>query len=285
MRSGSIAVWLALSSTFVALSGCATHRALSRHTSLANETLADLYFQQIVDNTARFVVNPMTMPSFATVDSGTVNLQDQYGADLRPTYSPTLNYGLQGGGALPILSILFGLGTQRQVTENWSTIPLSDSDNLRRVRCAFQLLVGMDESACDDCQARLEGFFLGTGETLESALPRDWFMVGTKRDVSPDACYVGHSCETYVWVTPENLDGLARFTITVIDLATGEIYAPQRTVLKKYKGDIKPANLLSTEVSYTETDLEALKKGARFGPERQRSQGPRFDRGLFFVPR
>lgn len=51
-----------------------------------------------------------------------------------------------------------------------------------------------------------------------------------KDDVSCNACYVGHYGDTYVWVTPEGMDGFARFTIPILDIATGEIHAPQRAV-------------------------------------------------------
>ncbi len=267
------------------LSGCATHRALTQHTLAANATLADIYYEQVLGNVARFTVNPATMPSFSVVSAGTVNVQDQQGANISPTYSPTLTRAMQGGGALPILSILFGASATRAVTENWSTSPLTDSDNLRRMRCAFQILVGSETSECDRCKARLEGFFVGGTESYDCMLPRGWYETGCEDDVPDNACYVAHYCGTYVWVTPEGLDGFTRFTITVLDIATGEIHAPQRTVVRKYKGEPKPENLESTEVTHTETDLEALKTIGDFHLDRTRSEPPALNRGLFFVPR
>jgi len=251
----------------------------------ANLTVSDIYFQQVLNNVARFEVNSAAMPSFSVVSAGTVNIQDSSGATLAPTYSPTLSSAMQGGGALPILSILFGLNAQRSVTENWSTAPVTDSDNIRRMRCAFQLLVGREASECDRCEARLKEFFIASTETQECLLPRGWYYVGCKNDVPPDACYVAHYCDTYVWVTYEGIDGLTRFTITVLDIATGEIHAPQRTVLKKYKGEPVPENLESTEVTATETDVEALKGAKSFQLDRERPNSNEGNRGLFFVPR
>src|SRR5262249_22006157 len=170
-------------------------------------------------------------------------------------------------------------------TENWSTTPITDADNLRRMRCAFQLLIGRESSECDRCKARLEGFFEGGTETFECMLPRGWYEVGYEDDVPCNACFVGSYCDTYVWVTPEGLDGLTRFTITVLDIATGEIHAPQRSVVKKYKGDPKDGVLETTEITTTETDEEKLKNKGEFHLDRTRQPNPHENRGLFFVPR
>src|SRR5438552_13653254 len=105
-----------------ALSGC-THIALRNNTGRTTNTLADLQFQQVLDNLARFHDNPDTVPSFAVATSGTVSINDQTGAGVSPTYSPTLTFASQGGGALPILSLLFPFNAQRTVTENWSLTP------------------------------------------------------------------------------------------------------------------------------------------------------------------
>jgi hypothetical protein len=266
-------------------SGCATHRALQYHTVAANLTVSDMYHQQVLDNLARFLTNPASMPSFSVVTGGTVNISDQKGANVSPTYSPTLTRAMQGGGALPILSILFGASTQRSLTENWSTTPITDSDNLRRLRCAFQLAVGTETSECDQCKERLKGFFVGGTESFECMLPTNWYQFGREEDVPPDACFVGHYCNTYVWVTPDGVDGLTRFTITILDIATGEIHAPQRQVVKKYKGEPTPEHLESTEVTSSETDVEALKSLSKFQLDRQRTDPGGSNRGLFFVPK
>jgi hypothetical protein len=48
-------------------------------------------------------------------------------------------------------------------------------------------------------------------------LTQGWFGVGTKKQVPKDACYVGHHCNTYVWVDREHMDGLVKFTLAIID--------------------------------------------------------------------
>ncbi len=267
------------------LSGCATHRVLRQHTVAANITVADIYYQQVLNNVACFASNPAAMPSISVVTAGTVNVEDQQGASFNPTYSPTLTKFSQGGGALPILSLLFGVSATRSVTENWSTAPVTDSDNIRRLRCAFQLIVGAGTAECDQCQDRLKGFFVGGTESYECMLPMGWYCVGGKEDVPKDACYVGQYCDTYVWVMPEGVDGLSRFTITVLDIATGETHAPQRSVVRTYKGEPKPENLETTEITSQELDPEALKDAGKFLLDRERHENTNINRGLFFVPR
>jgi hypothetical protein len=267
----------------IACSGCASHLRLQRDTVAANFTVSDMYHQQVLNNVARFEVNAASMPSFSVIAAGTVNISDQVGAGVSPTYSPTLTQALQGNGALPILSILFSTTGQRTISENWSTSPVTDSDNLRRMRCAFQLLVGEETSECGECAERLKGFFLGGTESFECMMPRGWYHVGCKEDVPECACYVAQYCDTYVWVMRDGLDGLARFTITVLDIATGEVHTPQHGVKKTYKGEPKAENLETTEITSTEVDHNGLKNATRFQLDRKPPDNQAINRGLFFV--
>jgi len=47
-----------------------------------------------------------------------------------------------------------------------------------------------------------------------------WFRVGRKRDVPKSACYVGRSCDFWVWVPPEGREALTQFTLTTMRLST-----------------------------------------------------------------
>ncbi len=268
--------------------GCRTHLSLRDNTVATTETLTDLNYQQVMDNLARFVANPAVMPSLAIVNAGTVNVADQKGMSANGTYSPTLTQGMQFGAGLPILSMLFNPSASRNLTENWSLAPVTDVDNLRRIRCAFQMVV-MGEGAttdCIDCRDMLERFYLGEQDNLDCVLPAGWFHAGCEDDVPPNACYVGHCGRLFVWVTPEGLDGLTRFTMTVIDLATGKPHAPTKTVVRTYKAD---GTLDNMQVTTTEVDLEALEKqhkeGTRFDRVRQYVSPPTVNPGMFFVPR
>jgi hypothetical protein len=161
---------------------------------------------------------------------------DTMGAGISPTYSPTLTFAQQGGGALPILSLLFPLMASRAVTENWSLLPVTDAENLRNLRCAYRLLVmGEATPNYEFCRKQMKEFFEGEEANLaEYYPPRGWYNVGGKKDIPKDACYVGcHGC-TYVWVTAEGMNGLATFTMGVLDLATGKVHTPMETVVSTH---------------------------------------------------
>jgi hypothetical protein len=286
MRGGMLSLGLV-----AVLSGCATHNALRNDTVRTTNTLTDLQYQQVLDNVARFQSSPDTVPSFAVATGGTVTVNDQASAGASPAYSPTLTFLQQGGGALPILSLLFPFTAQRTVTENWSLTPITDADNLRRLRCAYRLLVmGEATPNHDYCVNQMKEFFAGEEADLaEYYPPRGWYGVGGKHDVPREACYVGRHCGTYVWVTPDGMNGLATFTMGALDLATGKMRTPQRTVVRTYKGEPKSANLVETKVTTTEDDEEALKairEGRTRPPARYRLTEPApFSPGLFFMPR
>jgi hypothetical protein len=271
----------------MACAGCRTHLSLRDNTVQTTATLTDLNYQQVLDNLARFVVQPAAMPSIAIVNAGTVNVADQKGISGGATYAPTITFAQQAGSGLPILSLLASPNGSRNVTENWSLAPVTDIDNLRRIRCAFQLLVlgGGQTSDCEDCDELLERFYLGEQDRMECVIPDDWFRVGCEEDVPETACYVGCYGDTYVWVEEDGLDGLTRFTMTVIDLATGKPHAPTKSVVRTYGADGK---LQNTQVTTTEIDRQALEKlEDQLHSDRVRMyvSPPLVNPGLFFVPR
>jgi hypothetical protein len=280
--------WAVVLALLPAVGGCATQASLRDNTVRTAATLTDLNYQQVLNNVAMFVANPAALPSVAVVNSGTVTVTDQKAYSTSATYSPTLPFSQQGGGALPILTLLFNPSVQRQLTENWTVTPVTDVDSLRRIRCAFQLLVlrGGQTSDCQNCRQLLEDFFLGESDRMDCLVPSGWYGTGCKADVPHDACYVGHCGTTYVWVMPDGLEGLTRFTMTVLELATGKPHAPMKTVVRTYKGD---GTLDSTQVTTTEIDTAALERIKKqvYRPDRPRAmEGPgSVAPGLLFVPR
>jgi hypothetical protein len=279
--------WL-LIAALVTLCGCRTHLSLRDNTLNTTGTLTDLNYQQVLDNLARFVANPAAMPSVAVINAGTVTVADQKTLNANATVAPTLTAAQQVGSGLPILSLLFNPTASRNLTENWSLAPVTDVDNLRRIRCAFQMVVlgGRENSPCIDCKELLERFYMGEQSDLACVIPTGWYHTGCRDDVPPCACYVGHYCDQWVWVTPEGLDGLTTFTMTVVDLATGKPHAPTKSVVRTYKAD---GSLDSTQVTTTEIDQEALEQMRKHdGTQdrvRQYTTPPAVNPGLFFVPR
>jgi hypothetical protein len=197
------------------LNGCKTQQSLRENTVVTAATLADVNYQQILDNVAMFVDNPAVLPSFATIGSGAVTVADHCTVNVAPNYVPTLAFAQQIGAGLPILSIFFNPTYDRLVTENWSLTPVQSAHRLRDIGCAFQLLVSNPEDGIDlDCVRHLQEALLAEDEPLEVLIPRGWYCIGKKHDVPKDACYVGHHCQTYVWVMHDGVGGLSRFMLT-----------------------------------------------------------------------
>ncbi len=252
------------------LAGC-THISLRNNTVKTTGTIADLHFQQVLNNVALFVDDPAGLPSLGVVNAGTVSVQDQNAGDMTAVYSPTLSPAQQGGGALPILSLYFHPSFQRQITENWGVVPVTDAPSLRRLRCAYQLLVLGDEvHGCDDCIGLLLKYF-GKHFDWECQIPRGWYQVGKKHDVPKGACYTACHCDTYVWVMPDGMDGFAHFTLTVLDLAANKPHSDK----EDERDTMPPAD--------SDADLEAVQRIIRdttLTPEQRRKRleehfGPR----------
>jgi hypothetical protein len=281
-----IARWFIIGT--VLLGGCRTHLSLRDNTLHTTGTLTDLNYQQVLDNLARFEMNPAALPSVAVINAGTVTVADQKSISANAVVSPTLTAAQQIGSGLPILSLLFNPSGSRNLTENWSLAPVTDVDNLRRIRCAFQMVVldGREASPCIDCKELLERFYMGEQNDLSCVIPTGWYHTGCRDQVPPCACYVGHYCDLWVWVMPEGLDGLTTFTMTVVDLATGKPHAPTKSVVRTYKAD---GTLDTTQVTTTEIDQQALDKlRTQEGTQdrvRENVSPPVVNPGLFFVPR
>ena len=236
--------------------GCRTHLVLQDRTLETAGTIADLNFQQVLDNVARYSSHPATLPSIAVINNGSVVVSDQDNIGGAATYSPTVAAFQQAGG-FPILSFFLSPSVSRNLTENWSMVPVTDINKIRRLRCAFQLLVcGYTCSNCEDCLKTLDGFFPTDPEKLPCAIPVGWYGVGCEGDVPDDACYVGNYEDTYVWVTSDGIEGLTRFTMTVMQLSTSDRDDPKKVVVKKYNAE---GELESTEVTTEEVDEDAAK--------------------------
>lgn len=239
-------------------------------------TLADLNCQQVLDNIARFVTSPTSLPSIAVVNNGTVTVTDQTAIGGAGTYSPTMS-ALQQIGGFPIFSLFVTPSASRNVTENWSMVPVTDVDKLRRVRCAFQLLVsgGAESPEFADCRKKIEEFYSNDAQAVEHAIPIGWYNVGCEKDVPKDACLVGCYHGTYVWIMADGIDGLSRFTMTVMDLAASAHEVPTKTVLRKYD---REGVLQGTETTTKEVIIDATGKMKKIkGSTQLQAEAPNVD--------
>ncbi|MFN6105852.1 MAG: hypothetical protein ACK5EA_15585, partial [Planctomycetaceae bacterium] len=203
----------------------------------------------VVDNLARFAAQPASLPSVAVLQSGNVTLADQHAAAAAGTYAPTITLADQLGG-FPIFSLFLSPNVSRNLTEQWDLKPVTDTDRIRRIRAAFQIILGAGASPddpCDDCSQTVKEL-TADGSTLDCQLPTGWFQIGCRRDVPDSACYVGNCGETYVWVGPEGMDGLSRFTLTIMQLSTSDPKPATRTVVRRYDADDKLESTDITEI-------------------------------------
>ena len=187
-------------------SGCAATQ-LKYSTGRTTNTLVDMQYSQVLDNLARFVDNPGTMPYYAIIGQGTVLVTDQGAVQDALTWVHH---------AFPLS--IFSIGPfSRSVAEQWQMAPVTDPDKLKQIRCLFQQVSGQKFADCYDCQKQLKD--VATDDKCRELAPC-WFHVGGKWDVPRDALYVGRHGHTVVWVTDEGVDSLTRLSLAVQDIAT-----------------------------------------------------------------
>lgn len=129
----------------VLTTGCA-HQQLRFNTVHHAETLTDLYEEQVLNNLARFVEHPETVPHFEIPTSGGTNSTDMLGLSANPINSFRTAFGLTGN---------------RTNLNSWTLQPVSNPDRLRRMKCAFQRAVHYRSPNCKDC-CELERSFIDT---------------------------------------------------------------------------------------------------------------------------
>jgi hypothetical protein len=224
MRRGSVLVLAALMTA-----GC-THTILRNSTRHQAATLTDLQYQQVLDNLALQAACPGALPYFAVTALGLTQVSDT-GTSMD---SVIPNNGIRG-----LTSGIYNITSSRTLQENWTVVPVMDPDRLDRMRCLYQLALGLRPSGPDDHCAELEAFFGGHATPvhvggpaepaaeaahaqpcLARAVPTGWFCVGPKHKVPWKACYVGRYGRTYVWVMRDGVEDLSRFTLSVLDIAT-----------------------------------------------------------------
>jgi hypothetical protein len=237
-----------------------THNFLRRQVRRQTSTVMDIMQQQVLDNVAMFATNPDTLPSFATIADGTTQTQD--GGFVQPQFmwNATTFTGLnfpfnvqrqlvENWKLQPVMSagrlrrmrcafqMLFMRPTIAIGPDGKSVCPDEGC-----VKCIAELVnVGLlpkpstlkldssegDSPSPSGCwKFKIEAEALVYAEKLQAALdcaiPTGWFCTGCKPP--KDICFVGECCGTYAWVGPGGSDAFARFTLTIMTLATVDPY-------------------------------------------------------------
>src|SRR5262249_42858842 len=118
-------------------------------------------------------------------------------------------------------------GVSRQSAQNWTVDPVVDPEKLEAIRLCFKWALGGSDCIDSDGLSLLArpdqvptapGRHFGVLDQLER-LPRNWLCVGRACDVPVHARLKAHAGDTWVWVMPEGVRGLADFLLIVQDVA------------------------------------------------------------------
>jgi hypothetical protein len=213
--------------------GCA-HRQLSVSTVLTANSFQTIVFQMVLNNLAMMAAEPDTLPWHVRVRDGTVQVSD------------TLGIGQQGGGFTSFEGGGLGIETygpqgSRKVALQWGTDAVGDPVQLFSLQTAYRRALGLPplpepNYITEAKRSRAGRSADGDGRTpgdndpetranlrsmdiaLEGEVPVGWYRIGSKKDVPKDACHVGRYGDCYVWVMPEGVGGLTRFTLLILSI-------------------------------------------------------------------
>ena|GEM_PF-6538938 len=220
----------------VSAGGC-THVQLRKNAVREAGTISYFHRQQVLDNLALFAYDYNALPFFSFPNQTSAIVTDQGSAGFSPTFSrPTAGpVGIIG----QFLFSSFGMSftAQRAAQEGFTVTPVNDPRKLELMRCAYQRVMsycgrGQEPTTCPDCKTRFNQFYTGdldgdirlktqgmvTTECLDNCC---WLKVGCKKCM-PKHCpceYIGHYCDTYIWVLPEGRDELTKLTLMILDFA------------------------------------------------------------------
>jgi hypothetical protein len=238
MKSGMRFFMTALTAAIVG-SGCTT-MSLERHTANQISSIVDYRYQQTLDCLATVAANPASLPSYALLSAGITKISDSgslASSTLWQHTVPTSGIGIRGFASQSLTASL-----SRVPTESWTLIAISDHSQLEAMRCACRWVLNGPNEACDSCPGLLAapdpisnvpGPRFGVEDRLRR-LPGCWLHVGRCKDVPLTAIYKSRCGDTWVWVMPDGLEGLADFTLVLQDIATLDVNVstPPQIVLK-----------------------------------------------------
>lgn len=140
---------------FATLQGCAYHQ-LRFNTAGQAKTVADVHTQQVLDNLAKFAVNPNALPHFEYPNQGGSGVTDDANGTAGANFNP---FGLTGWS--------IGAGARRTSNVSFTMTPINDPRKLELMRCAYQRAISpcccnVESAGCPNCNARFNNFYLGS---------------------------------------------------------------------------------------------------------------------------
>jgi hypothetical protein len=165
---------------------------------------------EVMHNLARVAENPGAMPYLSRPFNGTASATDTASGVTSLT-----------GQSHQYTLVNYGLSTvMRAVQSNIGLNVVDDPDKLAAMHIAYRLVTAprtVSQLAIDSCLAPYRS---GNHPCVEAIPPGCWLRVGGKHDVPRCAAASAHSGGTYVWVMPEDLESLTRFTYLILNIAT-----------------------------------------------------------------
>lgn len=232
----------------VATSGC-QHIQLREHTVRQASTLTDLQYQVVLDNLAMLYSNHEMMPYYLNPSAGLSNIQITGQASVVPGWDLLSSAGKVFSWHFDKVTSTF-TGTD-QMVEQWNTTPATNPEELILMRCVYLKALGIP---CEDpeCEKRLTAFYAHDPAILKNVVP-GWFGAGKKKDVPIGASHVGHYGHCYVWVNCDEIEGLTKLTLAILDIATAQPPIPHDPLQSKILALEAKAKTLSDLYKSTDT--------------------------------
>lgn len=177
-------------------------------------TVSEIYEQQVLDNLARFVVNPYATPTFSIASQSTNGVADRG------------EFGISDGGFTGKFFAFLSAGGSRDAEQNFTLDPVANPQRLQLMQCAYQRAVGLQ--AANDCDKCCEYLVAWTGrvDACRDAcgITSGWLCKSDCRKDVPKCCSenYGEFCGTYVWVDPCFRSEFSKLVMTIIEYAAGD---------------------------------------------------------------
>jgi len=218
----------------VTCGGCTTF-SLERHAIRQAASISDLRYRETMNNLAMIADDPSFLPAFSTFYAGTTDITDAATASSSTVWT---RFFVKAPRTITILgSQTADVPLTRAVRLNWTLDPTVVPEKLIAMRAACQWVIFGEECADPEGLGMLKqydppdpaaskiadppGVYFGVADKLLE-LPAGWLHKGNLRDVPCSACFKAHCRDTWVWVMPENLEGLTGLTLVLQEIARTE---------------------------------------------------------------
>lgn len=198
----------------VLLAGC-QRNVVQRGANQLAATVPTLYYEQVLDNLARTISNPNSLPYFGVPAQGTHTNSRQ----LQATYMLGLDLNAASHWLLDKQTAAFGGQVQNQ--ESFQLQPVTNPDKILLMQIAYWQATAYPHGP--DLDILLRRYYSVTNNFVDynPYVKSGWFVVtNDKKAAKKKGCYAACCGHTYVYVPAENMDTFSKFTLAILDIAT-----------------------------------------------------------------